>query len=365
MAIQQAGQNNSSRRQQGRQAGEGGRGYGRRESEWWQRKGLADANAESLARALGWFSIGLGLIQLAAPRRFAHWIGVGDGREAQTLLRVVGLREIVSGIGILTRPRPIGWLQARVGGDVMDLALLGAALTSDEAEQDRVAITMAMVAGITIVDLLCSQQLRGEQFGGQEQELSDWPIRQSAGEAAAAAAPARGIYVKKSITINRPPEDLYQFWHNFQNLPRLMRHLESVQVLDEKRSHWRAKAPAGMTVEWDAEIIEDRPNEEIAWRSLEGATVPNAGSVRFERAAGDRGTVVSVALQYDPPGGGIGATIAKLFGEEPEQQVQDDLRLFKQVMETGEVVRSEGTFRGADLRQRPAQPSSEDETMHR
>jgi uncharacterized membrane protein len=157
-------------------------------------------------------------------------------------------------------------------------------------------------------------------------------------------------------TVNRPADEVYAFWRDFENLPRFMEHLESVQVTDEKRSHWRAKAPAGMTVAWDAEIIDDTPGERISWRSLEGSTVPNAGSVRFKPATGGRGTVITVEIEYQPPGGAIGATIAKLFGEEPEQQVSDDLRRFKQVIETGEIVRSSATIYGAHLKQRAAQP---------
>ena len=151
-----------------------------------------------------------------------------------------------------------------------------------------------------------------------------------------------GVKVEKSLTINRPPEELYRFWRDFENLPRVMSHLESVHVTGENRSHWVAKAPAGTTVEWDAEVYNEKENELIAWRSLEGADVDNAGSVRFERAPGGRGTVVRVSLKYDPPAGKLGAAVAKLFGEEPEQQVQDDLRRFKQFMETGEALTTEG-----------------------
>ena len=152
----------------------------------------------------------------------------------------------------------------------------------------------------------------------------------------------RGIKVEKAVTVNRSPEELYRFWRNFENLPRFMYHLESVHVTGEGRSHWVAKAPAGTTVEWDAEIYNEKENELIAWRSLEGADVPNAGSVRFQSAPGGRGTEVRVTLEYDPPGGVIGATIAKLFGEEPSQQVEEDLRRFKQTMEAGETPTTEG-----------------------
>ena len=121
-----------------------------------------------------------------------------------------------------------------------------------------------------------------------------------------------------------------------------MSHLESVQVLSPTRSHWVAKGPAGTQVEWDAEIITDMPNEVIAWRSLEGADVDNAGSVRFERAPGGRGTIVRVKMQYRPVGGTLGSAVAKLFGQAPEKQIKVDLYQFKQVIETGEVARTEG-----------------------
>ncbi len=153
-----------------------------------------------------------------------------------------------------------------------------------------------------------------------------------------------GIKVEKSVTINKSPAELYTFWRNFENLPRFMDHLESVKnaSADGKRSHWVAKAPAGTTVEWDAEIYNEKENELIAWRSLEGSDVDNAGSVRFEQATGGRGTVVKVSLKYDPPGGIVGATIAKLFGEEPAQQIEEDLRRFKRMMEAGEIPTIEG-----------------------
>jgi uncharacterized membrane protein len=152
----------------------------------------------------------------------------------------------------------------------------------------------------------------------------------------------RGLKVEKSVTVNKSPEELYRFWRNFENLPRFMDHLESVHVEGIGRSHWVAKAPAGTTVEWDAEIYNEKENELIAWRSLEGADVDNAGSVRFEAGPEGRGTTVRVSLKYDPPGGIIGATFAKLFGEEPSQQIEEDLRRFKQVMEAGETPQTEG-----------------------
>jgi len=153
----------------------------------------------------------------------------------------------------------------------------------------------------------------------------------------------RGIKVEQSVTINRSPEEVYRFWRQFENLPRFMDHLESVTAGDNGRSHWVAKGPAGKTVEWDAEIINEQENALIAWRSLPGADVDNAGSVRFAAApGGGNGTEVRVVLEYDPPGGVLGAAVAKLWGEEPNRQVTEDLRRLKQVLEAGDAGNTEG-----------------------
>jgi uncharacterized membrane protein len=160
-----------------------------------------------------------------------------------------------------------------------------------------------------------------------------------------------GIKIEKSVTINKSPEELYRFWRNFENLPRFMSHLQSVTVLDNQLSHWVVKAPAGMNVEWDAQIINEKENELIAWRSLEGATIPNAGSVQFKSTPDGRGTILKVEINYDAPGGTVTAAIAKLFGEEPGQQVQEDLRHLKQILETGEVATTEGQVSGREATQ--------------
>ena len=170
----------------------------------------------------------------------------------------------------------------------------------------------------------------------------------------------QAMKTKNAITVRRPLEDVYGYWRAFENLPEFMWHLESVSDLGNGRSRWVAKAPAGTSVEWGAEIVEETPGEVIAWRSVEGSTVQNSGVVRFAPAPRDQGTEVIIELEYVPPGGALGAAVAKVFGEEPDQQVRDDLRRFKQVMETGEVVLSDGTPDGTrtqrQLNQRPAQP---------
>jgi uncharacterized membrane protein len=154
------------------------------------------------------------------------------------------------------------------------------------------------------------------------------------------------IKVEKTVTINKEVGELYRFWHNFQNLPNFMKHLKEVKVLDNIHSHWVAKAPLGTSVEWNALTLEDRENEFISWASVDDAVVENSGFVRFKKAPGERGTEVKIVMEYSPPGGVLAAAFAKLFGEEPEQQIGDDLRRFKMLMEAGEIATTEGQPRG-------------------
>lgn len=160
----------------------------------------------------------------------------------------------------------------------------------------------------------------------------------------------RGIHVEEAVTINRPTAEVYRFWRNFENLPRFMRHLESVAMREEGVSHWVATGPAGTRVEWDARIINDVENKVIGWQSLDGSTVATAGSVNFDET--DHGTVVRVHLQYNPPAGRLGSTIAWLLGEEPGLQIREDLRRFKALLETGEIPTTEGQSSGRAARAR-------------
>ena len=160
-----------------------------------------------------------------------------------------------------------------------------------------------------------------------------------------------GIHVSQSFLVDKSPEELYAYWRNFENLPQIMSHLESVQVLADGRSHWVATAPAivGGKVEWDAEITADEPYSRIEWRSLPGSLVEHQGSVQFVRAPGDRGTAVRVVVDYSPPAGRLGHWVAKLFGEAPDQQIREDLRNFKRTMEIGEALTTAGQPRGSCL----------------
>lgn len=156
-----------------------------------------------------------------------------------------------------------------------------------------------------------------------------------------ALAGSGGVHVREAITINRPVDEVYRFWRQLSNLPTFMRHLEHVEEIDRTRSRWTVKGPAGTTVNWEAHIINEIPNELIGWQSVGDADVVSAGSVHFNSTP-HGGTEVWTHLQYDPPAGKLGAWVAALFGEEPSQQIREDLRRLKAYLETGEVARAEG-----------------------
>ena len=156
----------------------------------------------------------------------------------------------------------------------------------------------------------------------------------------------RGIVVEESVAINRAPADLYEFWSDLERLPTIMPQLASVKTVGYRRSHWVANGPARSRPDWYADIINDIPGELIAWRTVDGSEVASAGSVRFEPGPVGRGTVVRVKLQYDPPGGKLGAAFAWAFGDEPSQVVREGLRRFKQLTETGEIPTTAGQPRG-------------------
>ena len=155
-----------------------------------------------------------------------------------------------------------------------------------------------------------------------------------------------GTHVEESVTINRPIEELYRFWRNLENLPQFMHHLDSVERVTDTLSRWRARGPGGRIVEWNAEIINEVPNKVIGWRSIEGSDVVSAGSVHFDDAGPGRGTRVQVRLQYSPPGGKVGAAVARLLGRDAATEIREDLRRFKQMLETGEVPSTNEQPRG-------------------
>jgi len=289
-----------------------------------------------LARGLGVLSLALGSAELAAPGAVARLVGVREDSPAvRTVARLYGARELAHGTGILSGHSTAGWVWSRVAGDVLDIATVVVGARRTGATPARLGPALAGLAGVTAADVATARALSRRSDGG---------------ECRASAA----------VTVNRSRSDTYRRWRDLERLPEFMAHLRSGTTEGSGRSHWEAIGPAGSTVRWDAEIVEDREGEEISWRSLEGADVENTGSVLFSDAPGGRGTEVVVDLRYRPAGGRAGAVVAKLLGEEPNQQLRDDLRRFKQVVEIGEVVRSEGSPSGQSTRQqlaqRPAEP---------
>lgn len=287
-----------------------------------RRAHLGDPYAERLSQGLGWLSVGLGVALLLAPHGIARLTGMPP---RSGLLRLTGLRELIVGAGILTQRQRTPWLWGRVAGDTMDMAMLVPALMPGNPGRNRALTTLMTIAGITALDTHASQRVSRAEHGVH-----------------GGVRTARDVLVEHAVTINKSPDECYGFWRDFENLPRFMQHLESVKVGDSGISHWVAKAPAGTRVEWDAEVIEDRPNELISWRSREGSEIQHAGTVRFERAPGGRGTVVRVRMHYTPPAGQVGVVLAKLFRQEPDMQIREDLRRFKQVLEAGEIATTVG-----------------------
>jgi uncharacterized membrane protein len=281
---------------------------------------------QRLARNLGWFSIGLGATEILAPGLVARISGAPNSKRSRTIIRTYGGREIAQGVAILSSmPRPAGWLWARVAGDVLDIASVGGGMLSKSGNIARGLIAMTSLLGVTAIDYYCADKL-------------------SSKTPATGTTPEGRIRIAQSIIVDRPPEDVYGFWRRFENLPGFMSHLESVRETGNRQTHWKTRAPGGSSVEWDAEITADEPSRRISWRSLPGSTVENSGTVWFERATGGRGTLIRVELEYRPPFGKIGSVAASLFRENPKQQMYDDLRAMKQVLEVGEKARSDASI---------------------
>ena len=293
---------------------------------------------DKLMRGLGWLSLGLSIPPLLMPQEFGKALGVGDAPRHRATAVAVGGQELGAAAGLLGQQSP-AWLWYRAGGDLVHLGMLGRALKNHDGRGlERTAAAFAAVLGITGVDVY-----------------------------AAVTRSRRKIEMDTTATttVGLPEQEVYEMWRHLDNLPKFMAHLEEVRPDGNGRSHWRAGAPFGRTIEWDAEITEDVPGQRIAWRSVGSADIHNEGSVQFVPAPGGRGTEVHVKLRYEMPGGKLGEAVARYFGEDPRQQLDDDLRRFKQVAETGEVVRSEGAPGGKRARrefpQHPARPLTSDE----
>jgi uncharacterized membrane protein len=266
----------------------------------------------SLPRLLGWFSVGLGAAELAIPHAVAKISGT---KKSPNLIRVNGLREIVAGVGLLTRRDPGPWLWMRVGGDIIDLAFVIAG--ARKGKTVAAVSSVAAAAGMTALDVICAQRC-------------------------AASAGPRGVRAEANVIIARPPEECYRFWREAGNLARCATADVSVRETGERAAHWTMRLPGGRQLEWDVEIVEDEPSQRISWRHLPGGLIAASGSVTFEAAPGGRGTFVRVQIDYDHPGVGAIAPLTRLFGKHPEQTLYKSLRRIKQVLEVGEIITTEG-----------------------
>ena len=291
-----------------------------------------EKKARRMAAALGWFSIGLGTAQLLVPGRVARLVGLQDRPFTTVAMRLMGIREITSGVGLLAGP-PAPWLWSRVGGDALDLSLLGAALASGGGSLARTAPAIAAVTGVSALDAYATAAAR--RVNGHSTTPRE---------------------VRRSVTIRRPVDEVYDFMRDLERWPVFIRHVDSIHEIDDMRSYWRVAAPGGRHVEWISDIVRDIRGQEIAWRAAEGGDIEHEGHIRFSNAPGDRGTEVHAWIRYRLPAGSIGAAVAKLAGKEPQQQLQDGLRALKQVLEAGEVVHSDASL-GGRMMQRPGQPA--------
>ena len=208
----------------------------------------------------------------------------------------------------------------------------------DEEDQDRGETLQRALIGVAGIAAAAGfAYLLGGRKRSEEPEralISDAPPSTLRGKA------GQGALVSRTVTVNRPRQELYDFWRDFTNFPQFMDNIRQVEKLDEKRSRWVIEAPAGTSIEFVSRITEDEPGRLIAWQSEEDATVRNSGRIEFLDAAPGRGTMVRATIAYDPPAGTAGRLIAKVLQREPNVQARRDLRRFKQLMETGEVTSS-------------------------
>ncbi|MCV6971449.1 SRPBCC family protein [Mycobacterium bohemicum] len=294
----------------------------------------------TLVKVLAATSFGLGIGELVAPGRVAAIAGVDETPRSSRIIRALGARECGHGAALMAGSDRLVW--TRVAGDVLDVALLLAGVAArGPGRQRQGAISAAALAAIGGLDLYTA--LRTTRGGGRH------------------AGGGGHRLLRAAVTIRRSPQEVYDFWRDVENLPSFMYHLKSVTANGDGRTHWVANAPGGRSVEWDAQITEDQPGRRIAWQSLPGSVVENGGSVEFAPTPDGDSTEVRVTIGYHLPGGALGKAAATLFGESPDQEVNDDLRRFKQIIETGQVLRSdgspEGTSSGRQLHQQPGQPT--------
>lgn len=267
-----------------------------------------------LAKALGWLSVGLGAAELAVPGRVSDLVGT---RNNDPLVRSIGAREVATGIAILKQPYSSKFLWGRVGGDLVNLALIGTAAKARGSRKRRLIAAAAAVGGVAALDVLCSARL---------------------------TRAAEPIHVTRSITIARPARELYDLWQ--EALPQIMAHFAHVYTSADDRSHWAMNLPGERTIQWESQVVERRPGEFMSWKSTDGAPVASEGSIRFSPAPRELGTEVTLDLSLHPPGGKARESILRTFDFVPGTIAEKALRRFKSLAETGEIPTLQGNPSG-------------------
>lgn len=251
---------------------------------------------EQLAIGLGWFSIALGIAELAAPHSVARFIGVPTDPTTVSVLRSSGAREVGNGLAILAQPDRPAWMWSRVAGDALDLATLSNAMGSSQTDRGRAMFATAALLGVAALDVVCARQLSQQEgfyeYGDEQMMVADPTVT---------SRRRKTIRVAEAVTINQPIERVEERWNNLESMPKSLRNLGSTQAGEASYS-----------------------------------------VVHFRRAPGARGTEIHVELEYQPTGGAVGAAVARLFGQDPASQIREDLRRFKQILETGEIALSDG-----------------------
>jgi len=308
------------------------------------------------ARSLGWLGVGLGVAGLAAPGQVAQLVGCRDRRSTRRALRLLGARELLTGLAIVARRRPNRWLWSRVVGDAIDIGLL-LGTTGFGRKNRRVPLALGALGVVTAADIFTSCRTTLATRATERENAStpgtpEW----EAGTSGAGLVPLRA-----AVTINRPRAEVYAFWRRLENLPRFMTYLGSVRAIDDRRSHWTATAGGKVIAEWDGEIVTDVPDLLIGWRSSTKSTaVTHAGRVRFMDAPGNRGTEVHLEMRVALPGGALAQKAAKIFRKLPDKvagkMAENDLRRLKQLLETGALVVSDASVTMAPHAARPLAP---------
>lgn len=296
-----------------------------RKAEFIPRKIHADASSTSatsaaqLSEVLGYVGVGIGIAELLMPRAVAQTTGLPP-----RLVRKLGTLEIITSAGILLRPQQSAWRWSRVAGDLFDLYLL--AKSGRLLLNNRLPIITALLAGMTALDVLAA-------IDSGQQNTTQSDLRS-------------GIRIHKSLSVQRTAEECYRFWRNFENFPQFMHYVQSVQVVDTTHTHWRFRTPQGQQVEWTIELFSDIPSQQLGWRTLADAPIEHVGIVKFSPAYGNTSARLDIEIIYKKSVGKTDHALSQLFAEAPSEQWDEDLRRFKQLIETGEIATTMGQASG-------------------